>query len=237
MAVECFAATRTTKIRCGASECHCWVFLAVRPACFAKSKICELSTFRNMARIICLLLPSMIEAMITLPGQIPYWVGGASAGSLFGDTGASQQFSNLGLFGLGGLGGMQDFGGLHGFAGLQGLSGLHGLGGLQGLGSLQGLRGLHGFSGFHALDPFQVFGGSQGFGGMQQGLGGLQIIQLPFSNKKFACRPCIICPSQSASTTNCAPAPKPALQNGQSCCCCAPPTGSGTGNSFNRKKY
>ncbi|KAL4003619.1 hypothetical protein ACH3XW_8355 [Acanthocheilonema viteae] len=85
-----------------------------------------------MARIICLLLlPSMISAMLTLPGQIPYWAGGASTGSLFGNSliGTNQQLSNLGL--LGGLGGLQSFGGLQGLSGLQGLGGLQGLSGLQ----------------------------------------------------------------------------------------------------------
>lgn len=119
-----------------------------------------------MTKIVFLLLPSMISAMIALPGQIPYWAGGASTVSPFGNSlvETNQQLSNLGFLGLGGL------------SGLQGLSILQGLGSLQGFGGLQGLGGLQ----------------SLGFGGLQ-GLGGLQVIQIPLDSNTSPCIPCMIC--------------------------------------------
>ncbi|VDN43724.1 unnamed protein product [Gongylonema pulchrum] len=133
-----------------------------------------------------LIYASTSSALISLPGQIPYWVGGAAVNPLLdGDLGLG---GLAGLLGLGGLGG--GLGGL----GLGGLGGL-GLGGL-GLGGL-GLGGL-GLGGLGL--------GGLGLGGLG-GLGGVQVIRIPLDggngNGAPSCIPCMICmPSmQNGPTT------------------------------------
>ncbi|EFO25444.1 hypothetical protein LOAG_03042 [Loa loa] len=80
---------------------------------------------------------STTSAIIVLSEQIPYWAGGTSINSPFGNRllETDQQLSNLGLLSPGNLAGPGlgnlSFGGLQGLNGLQGLSDLQGFGGLQ----------------------------------------------------------------------------------------------------------
>ncbi|VDN91864.1 unnamed protein product [Brugia pahangi] len=112
----------------------------------------------------------MTSAMTALPGQIPYWAGGAAIGSSLGNRllGTDQQLSNFGLLSSGGLSGF----------GLESL----GLGGLQNLGSFQSLASLQGLGGLQGLQVIQI------------------PLDNTVNNNMSPCTACIICSPQSAST-------------------------------------
>ncbi|VIO91415.1 Uncharacterized protein BM_BM10861 [Brugia malayi] len=113
----------------------------------------------------------MTSAMTALPGQIPYWAGGAAIGSSLGNRllGTDQQLSNFGLLSSGGLSGF----------GLESL----GLGGLQNLGSFQSLASLQGLGGLQGLQVIQI------------------PLDNTVNNNMSPCTACIICSPQSASTS------------------------------------